>query len=89
MITKPKTPHDVYGFANNCVNYQKCPLCFGCRRFNSIDPDCRFCESQNKKQNICNTSLHRDEVTSKMITKTQIFIDELTFESYTTEENND
>jgi|GEM_PF-1478689 hypothetical protein len=71
---KQKTVHDVRGSRINCVNFQKCPLCYGCRRYSSIDPECRICLLENKKQNICNVNLHRDEVTAKMITKGNILL---------------
>ena len=75
QIRKPKTMHDTRGSKIKCINYQKCPLCYGCRRYNSVDPDCEKC-IENKKINICNTNLHRDEITAKMITKENININE-------------
>lgn len=79
---KQKTVHDVRGSRIKCVNYQKCPLCYGCRRYSSIDPECQICLLENKKQNICNINLHRDEVTAKMITKANILLPgSLNFES--------
>lgn len=74
---KPKTIHDVRGSRIKCVNFQKCPLCYGCRRYSSIDPQCKICAEENKKLNICNKDLHRDEVTAKMITKENIKTDEI------------
>lgn len=72
--SKQKTVHDVRGSKIKCVNYQRCPLCYGCRRYSSIDPECQICLLENKKQNICNVNLHRDEVTAKMITKENILL---------------
>lgn len=71
---KQKSVKDVRGYQINCVNFQKCPLCYGCRRYSSIDPECQICLSENKKYNICNTNLHRDEVTARMITKENILL---------------
>lgn len=80
-IKKAKTVHDVRGYQIDCVNYQKCPLCYGCRRYSSIDPECQACLI-NKKQNICNKDLHRDDLISKMITKSIITVDRpITFAS--------
>ena len=69
---KAKTIHDVRGSLIKCVNFQKCPLCYGCRRYSSIDPDCKICLEQNKKNNICNKDIHRDDLAAKMITKDTI-----------------
>ena len=62
-----KTYHDVRGY--------------GCRRYSSIDPECRKCYEENKKFNICNKDLHRDDVTSKFITKEIIKINKVEFKS--------
>jgi hypothetical protein len=76
QVKKAKTVQDVRGYKINCINFQKCPLCFGCRRYSSVDPECQKCMSEDKKLNICNTNLHKDEVTAKMITKNNIIINE-------------
>lgn len=74
-INRPKTVHNVRGYQIGCINFQKCPLCFGCRRFNTADPECKIC-LENKKQNICKVDLHRDEITSRMITKGNLHLPE-------------
>lgn len=74
-VKRAKTIHDVRGYQVNCINFQKCPLCYGCRRYSSIDPECQIC-LLNKKQNICNKDLHRDDLVSKMITKSVIMLDQ-------------
>lgn len=82
MIRKPKTVHDVRGDKIRCVNFQKCPLCYGCRRYSSSDPECQKCLAESKKKNICNVELHKADVTSKMITKEVItFKEPISFES--------
>ena len=43
LQNRNKTYHDVRGSKIKCINYQKCPLCYGCRRYSSIDPECRKC----------------------------------------------
>lgn len=73
-ISKPKTVHDVRGSQIKCVNFQKCPLCYGCRRYSSVDPECAIC-IENKKTNICKTDLHKADVTAKMILKENIKLD--------------
>ena len=57
LQNRNKTYHDVRGSKIKCINYQKCPLCYGCRRYSSIDPECRKCYEENKKFNICNKDL--------------------------------
>lgn len=57
-----KQPNDVRGNKIYCINYQKCPLCFGCRAYDSRDPECVECKREdnirNKNYNICKTELH-------------------------------
>ena len=52
----------VRGNQIKCINYQGCPLCYGCRAYDSRDPECRECKLVNKQKskiyNICNTKLH-------------------------------
>lgn len=72
---KIKTVHDVRGSLIKCPNFQMCPLCYGCRRYSSIDPECKICLEENKKINICNKDLHRDDLAAKMITKHTIVLD--------------
>ena len=79
---KPKSVHDVRGWKERCPNFQSCPLCYGCRRYNSTDPDCLICLQENKKFNICNTDLHKDDVTAKMITKNNILLTNIKFKSF-------
>ena len=77
-MNKTKTEYDVRGYEIKCINYIKCPLCYGCRNYNSVDPDCKICIEQNKKYNICNTELHKTDLIAKMITKNNIKISEPT-----------
>ena len=46
---KPKTVNDVRGARERCINFQSCPLCYGCRRYSSSDSDCQQCLLENKK----------------------------------------
>ena len=63
-----KTPNSVLGRKINCINYQMCPLCYGCRRFSKNDPDCIECAADTKT-NICNTNKHTEDIISRFITK--------------------
>lgn len=65
---KQKQPTDVEGVKNNCPNFSQCPLCYGCRSYDSSRIECSLCIS-NKKMNICNRQLHKTPVLEKMITK--------------------
>lgn len=76
-MAKQKTPHDVLGFSTKCVNFMQCPLCYGCRSYSTADPSCVEC-AKDRKQNICNTDLHKAEVISKFITKNQVVLTEET-----------
>ena len=55
---------------SNCIKYEKCPFCFGCRAYSTHDLDCQECAKE--KKNICNTKKHRHDLINKMITKTKI-----------------
>jgi len=72
---KAKQPSDVRGARIRCINYIKCPVCYGCRNYNSIDPECSKC-MLNKKINICKTDIHKPDVVSRFITKQSINIKE-------------
>ncbi len=68
-MIKSKDPNDVRGQRINCYNFEKCPLCYGCRAFNSRFVKCQQCKLENQKLNICNTKKHRADLIEKMITK--------------------
>lgn len=74
-LKKPKQPADVRGNFIRCPKFIQCPLCYGCRAYKSSDLDCVEC-TINKKRDICNVSLHTDDIVSRFITKTNYFINE-------------
>lgn len=78
---KPKRIYDVRGYKTKCINFQSCPLCYGCRRYSTVDPECIKCAT-NKKTNICNTDLHKSDLIGKMITKNTIVLDKFDFEDF-------
>jgi len=73
-MMKQKNPNDVRGMRISCPSFEQCPLCYGCRNFNSKYDDCRKCQSENAKQNICKTDRHRPDLLEKMIMKEKIVI---------------
>lgn len=81
-IKKQKTVSDVRGYKKNCINFLSCPLCYGCRRYSSIDQECEKCYRENKKYNICNKDLHKDDLIGKMISKNRITRDDISFKNY-------
>lgn len=82
MINEPKQPNQVRGNRIKCPKFIQCPLCYGCRAYSSHDLDCIECVSENKKKNICNKDLHKDDVITNFITKDKIKIEEsITFKS--------
>lgn len=76
MINEPKQPNQVRGNRIKCPKFIQCPLCYGCRSFSTHDLDCLDCERENKKKNICNKQLHKDEVITNFITKNKISFEE-------------
>lgn len=70
--------YNTYGTAHNCSWYEPCPLCYGCRAYNSKYIRCQKCiepENGGKKYNICNTELHTNKVLSRMIKHEVIIAD--------------
>lgn len=70
-----KKVSEVRGNRINCINYQVCPICFGCRAYDSRDPECLICFQEGdtggkRNFNVCDTNLHRSDLLNKMITKT-------------------
>lgn len=73
-MQKQKTPEDVRGYRIKCINYVKCPLCYGCRNYNIQDPECLRCKEQDSKINLCNIKLHRNDLIAKMVTNSTLDI---------------
>ena len=70
---KSKTRYDVWGVQHNCVNYDGCPLCYGCRAYDPSYVKCQNC-AEDMKKNVCNRELHREKLVAKMITRERIVI---------------
>lgn len=70
-----KKVEDVRGYAISCINFESCPLCYGCRNFSSQDSECWTCNNENKKINICKTDIHKPHLVDKMISRNQINLD--------------
>ena len=67
MRTNIKTKHSAYGAQISCVNFKPCPLCYGCRNYNSKYIECNECLQENKTYNICNTKFHTAEKLALMM----------------------
>lgn len=70
-MKKEKTRSDVQGAVMGCINFSSCPLCYGCRAYDSSRMECMIC-SEHKKFNICNTSKHQAKPVSQLITRNKI-----------------
>jgi hypothetical protein len=79
-MKEPKKPAHVLGNIIRCPRFIQCPLCYGCRAYDSANLDCKQCED-NRKRDICNVQLHTNEIVSKFITKNKLEFDEVKFES--------
>ena len=63
-----KTKYDTQGYKLNCPDYNPCPLCYGCRNFDSSRIRCQNrCETTNPKHNICDKKKHTEKGLSLMI----------------------
>lgn len=70
-----KTQNSVRGHKIYCVNFQSCPICYGCRNFNSSDEECLICAKD--KHNLCrDLKKHNTKIVSKFITRSRIKFDE-------------
>ena len=66
-----KQPNQVRGNRIHCPNYVQCPLCYGCRNYDSRITECRQCfeegnNGQKRNFNVCNKDLHTEEALNKM-----------------------
>ncbi len=73
-MAKQKTRQDVKGWQMDCINYEACPLCYGCRAYNPSHMKCVSKCGENHKMNVCNTQRHRADLVAKMITKERIVV---------------
>ena len=63
-----KNKADVYGYKENCLNFKQCPLCYGCRNYNSSSIKCLIkCGGTNKKFNTCRIEKHKSELLNNFI----------------------
>ena len=73
-----KQPNKVRGNVIQCVNFQMCPLCYGCRNYDSRLEECQECwedgkrPGQNRNYNVCNTKLHESWKVNRMVCKNTI-----------------
>lgn len=62
-----KTPNSALGARRNCPNFDPCPLCFGCRSYDSAVVKCGLCYEEDRKANICNRELHTEKALAVML----------------------
>lgn len=51
----------------HCPNFDPCPLCYGCRNYDSAVVRCEGC-TENAKHDICNREFHSEHNLSLMLT---------------------
>ena len=67
-----KKKQDVSGYINRCPEYEACPLCYGCRKYDSSMIRCiTFC-GRDKAKNVCNAKRHKAELVAKMLSSKTI-----------------
>ncbi len=69
---KTKDKNEVRGVLIGCPNFHPCPLCYGCRNYMATDIECEKCLKEDKKKNICNKELHKEEILEKMIKRDNV-----------------
>lgn len=83
MSQMAKQPNNVRGNQIGCINFQQCPVCFGCRAYDDRYEECRECYEQGidgtqRNFNVCNKELHESWKVNVMITKHTVELDENT-----------
>lgn len=72
-----KTWNTPLGAQKNCPDFDPCPLCFGCRNYTEYRLKCQECYQDDKKQNLCNRTLHTEKALSLMLkAKNQVRIND-------------
>lgn len=66
-----KNVNSTVGAQKNCINFEPCPLCYGCRNYNSADIRCDEC-FEDKKMNICRTDIHTISALNMMLKNKEI-----------------
>ena len=61
-----KTPYDTWGYQHSCVRYEPCPLCYGCRAYDSSYKKCEHCE-EHKRRDICDKKKHTTKALTLMM----------------------
>ena len=74
-MLKSKDRNEVRGVKEGCLNFEGCPLCYGCRAYHDADPECLRCKEENEKKNLCKLSIHKPDLIAKMITKNHVTLD--------------
>lgn len=72
-MRRQKTRHSVWGAQHGCVNYQECPLCYGCRAYDSSYVKCQHC-AEDMKKNVCDRKKHTDKALAIMIQRPVIVL---------------
>ena len=67
-MSKQKTVQKVRGYLINCPNFEPCPLCYGCRSYDSSVLKCQGC-AEYAKWNICDTKKHQARLLALMIAR--------------------
>lgn len=77
-VPEGKQYSSVRGARSRCINYTGCPLCYGCRAYDSRDPECVECKLEDDRRgkfyNICNKELHEAWKINKIISKNKIIL---------------
>lgn len=70
-MNTPKNRNSSRGAQLECINFEMCPLCYGCRNCN---PDLTCCQEclKDPKLNICNVKSHKTHLISRMVKKQTI-----------------
>ena len=87
-----KQPNMVKGNKIQCLNFQMCPICYGCRAYDSRLEECEECfkegiDGSNRNYNVCNTNLHESWKLNQMITKHAVEFSEEEEISFSSQKN--
>ena len=67
-----KTPQKVAGYRISCPDYDKCPLCYGCRNYDSGSYKC--VTNCSNRYDRCDTQKHIRRLIGKLLTRSTVTI---------------
>lgn len=62
------------GAKDQCIHFEMCPLCYGCRNYSDYDIHCSHCK-EHALANVCTNKKHKPHILAQMIKKQEIHLE--------------